>query len=61
VPRSGDHLSKEAKCHILEQGMKKERLLIAGTKTIFFKMFNQAKRELGKKFKLTGNKRIKLR
>ena len=62
MPPEGDHLSKEASCHILEQGMKKERPLIAGTRKSFFIMFNQAKKKrLRTKFKLTGNKRTKIR
>jgi hypothetical protein len=55
VPPEGDHLSKEASCHILEQGMKKERPLIAGTKRSFFIMFNQEqKMELGQNLNLRG-------
>lgn len=38
-------MSKEAKCHILEQGMKKEHPLIEGTRRTLFIIFNQAKRE----------------
>ena len=47
-------MSKEASCHILEQGMKKGRPLIAGTRKSFFITFNQAKRELGQNSNLQG-------
>jgi len=66
APCSGGHLSKEATCHILEQGMKKERPLIAGwvPKRAFFNiMFNKLKakkRKLEPKIKHTGNKCAKL-
>ena len=54
MPPEGVHSSKEASFHILEQGMKKERPLFAGTKKNFFTMFRQAERELGQNSNLQG-------